>query len=105
MLLIGARPSRGVNWLALSRMLASPARRRLRVALLEVGPEAAAAGVVAAAGSRCVSVKPRPYVQSCMRLCGTKRFTMAASRSASCGLSSVAGSQSASYHGLVQVLP
>jgi hypothetical protein len=37
-----------------------------------------------------------------MRLCWTNRLDMAASRSASCGLSSVAGSHLLVYHWLVQ---
>src|SRR5262245_34631143 len=104
MFVTGTSPSAGVNWLALSRdwnaggpptmppawalprswSFSAPPRPKLNDWRFHVA-----------------SVKPRPYDQSCIRLCIANRFASAASMSLRCGDVKVAGLQRCVNHWLV----
>jgi hypothetical protein len=105
MLVIGAMPSPGVIWLALSR-----------AANVGGPPEIPPACALPCSGSppsppspklsRCMlnvaSVKPRWYDQSCMRLCMANRLARAASMSLRAGEVNTSGLHDSSYHWFVQ---
>src|SRR3954470_22770768 len=103
MFVVGAMPSDSVPWLALLRDAVPVVGNAPDCAL----PRSASLPRPPLPKLSCCrfhvfSVKPSWYEKSCMRLCATKRFARAASRSARWGVVVTVGEHPVSCHWLVQ---
>src|SRR4051812_24421481 len=102
MLVVGALPSGGVAWLALSRIRLVVTRAPDWALPCSGSPPSPPLPKLSTWRFHAVSVKPRLYEKSCMRLCIACRLASAASMSFRCGLSKTPGAHRWAYHWLVQ---